>query len=204
MADKRIIALEKEILDLEKEKEELEFISRTREHTGNVSVSWQRGREKNEDTEYIFRVGPFDRELLKELPDYESKWKGTVYDLHPDFCHEIITGSFRGEDLYHYIDNEIRNPFVIWEEDEVFGRCAYYTFTDICIVNAVFPSPKGNIFVLSEPYGTVVTEPLQNIKLPYSIEDISGKTIIVCLKMCREKSTAIVEEMKELPEIPFL
>lgn len=195
--------LQQEIFELEKEKDELEALTRMRDNTGNVIVDFHRDSDFNETDEnrsYIFRIGPFDRELLKELPDYETRWSGTIYDLHPDFCHSVISGSFRGEDLYYYIDNSIRNFFILWEPDEEYGRCTYYRFINICVVEAVMPSPKGYMLVLRDPYGTITTEPVKDIPTTESFESLSGKTVAVMLKMCRERKTAKVAVIHNLPE----
>ena len=202
--ENEIKALEKEIIELEEKKEELSFLREEREKTGKLSVVWLRGLEENINTSHIFRIGPFDRELLRKLPDYDSKWKNSIYDIHPSFCHSIITGTFRKEELHRYIDGEIRNPFAIWEKDKKYGQCAYYNFTNICVLEAVMPSQSGMILVLTDPYDSVVTEPvcdniISDILPKEHIEDVLGSLFIVSLKMCKEKKEAVVCGMKKFP-----
>lgn len=143
--------LNDEIQQLREERDFLKELIESRDNVGKISEPMFRDAPKQKIWYRQYRVGHYDKEYLRNLPDFHEKWKNSYYYRHQEECEANITGSFNPITLNSRIKRASVNPF----RDRKRPSCS---ITVVCELTCVQNNNKT--LLLTDAYDEKVTKPV--------------------------------------------
>lgn len=184
--------LQNDIKELEQERDYLMALSAKRNKVAQLKECYARKYESMGS--YQFRIGNYDLEKIKKLPDYESRWKNSYYERHQVECENINDGILEKEDMEESLQIAEHSPFRTTEPEKYF-----IPLTTVCVLEGIVHTPSGPMLTLSDCYGSVTTEPVDEALLPEDYENKTGHMFTISIKYNKYHKYVILEKIMEMP-----
>lgn len=187
--DKDITSLQKEITELEEEYKYKTALFSRRNEIANLPYNskYSYGHKKE-------RIGSYDLDILKKLPDFQEKWEKTIYVTHQSICEAHSTDSLNPEYWHYYFQTSFPVKG-LRDFDGVPHTIAYI----ICILEGIFPTEEGDVLIISDPFATVKTIPVTNENHQKLARKNIGNLLYMTIYLRKGESVVKCVDLKECP-----
>lgn len=180
--DAASIMLEEEIRKLERKVEEqkhtlsyIKELSKRRDSIGKIPVS-----KYSSQYDRRFRIGMYDMDKLKSLPDFSTRWIHSVYVTEQSRVEQTADGCFSKDCLS--LTQHFLTAFLVHDAYRHSVRTKF-----VCMLDAVIPKSDGSIsLILSDPFDTIQVSTKQNAAFQNDIYAYIGYMVITVLEFSED------------------
>lgn len=184
--------LKTEIKLLEQERDFQLELAQTRDQVGKIPIPPIRKLKRKPSELMIHRIGFYDKEKLRKLPDFEQIWKHSYYYKHQVECENLIDGCLQPDYLQEQLRINEKNPFCE-------GEYRFLHMNMVCLLETVIPTQNGCQMIFRDPYDSFLTEEITDESIIQEAKTAIGYVCLVKTAMLKGKPLAKLLELKKLP-----
>lgn len=171
MLDEEIRKLERKV---EEQKHTLSYInelSERRDSIEKIPVS-----KYSSQYDRRFRIGMYDMDKLKSLPDFSTRWIHSIYVTEQGRVEQTADGCFSKECL-----SQTQHFLTAFPVHDAYQHSVRTKF--VCMLDAVIPKSDGSIsLILSDPFDTIQVSTKPNTAFQNDIYAYIGYMVITVLE----------------------